>query len=169
LSQAVEPAPSTDAVRSLVEPARNHLKQSRFTDAEFIYTPSQIALACVKLASVTGRDLVDKYVAVKERRARVARLKSKQERQAWKQRKGKNGTAQKEVDGASNPQADADEGYQQSPLGISEDDLKTILSEVERLVEEKVKTVTEDVDLVKTIDKKLKLCQNPENSTNSRM
>ncbi|UZJ51264.1 hypothetical protein CBS101457_000584 [Exobasidium rhododendri] len=169
ISKAIQPIPSADAVRSLVDPARNHLKQSRFTDAELIYTPSQIALTCVKLASDTGRDMVEKYIAVKESRAKKARLEAKHERETWKQKKSRNGSSQKKEESYEESENSSDEAINRAPLGVSEDDLKLMLKEVEELVAEKVKTVTEDVELVKSIDKKLKLCQNPENLSNSRI
>jgi len=126
------------------------------------------------LASDTGRDLVDRYIEVKEGRAREVRLKAKRERESWKQKKSKNGVTIKGQVDQSHKEVElglevSDDAIIQTPLGISEGELKSILSEVERLVEEKVKTVTGDVELVKSIDKKLKLCQNPENMPQSRM
>ena len=40
-----------DDLRTAYDAALTHVRASRLTDAEFIYTPSQIALACLHMAS----------------------------------------------------------------------------------------------------------------------
>ncbi|KAH7880566.1 cyclin-like protein [Lentinula edodes] len=48
---------------SIYESALIHVRAARLTDAEFIYTPSQIALACI---SLTAPDLAKKWLESKE-------------------------------------------------------------------------------------------------------
>jgi cyclin H len=165
--QTLRPSPSADTIRSLIEPARNNLKQSRFTDAELIYTPSQIALACLSLSSDTGKEIADKYLAEKEERAKGVTEKAKEERLGWVQKKSKLDVQEKK-DVPEIIDVDAEE-TEDAPLGISQPILRKILSEIENLVQEKMRTAHGDVEQVKPIDKKLKLCQNPENMPNSRM
>lgn len=47
------------SVQESLNPALQYLRASRLTDAEFIYTPSQIALACFRLANP---ELVDRFL-----------------------------------------------------------------------------------------------------------
>ncbi|KZT06844.1 cyclin-like protein [Laetiporus sulphureus 93-53] len=49
--QQTLPDVSIQELRDAYEKALDHVRASRLTDAEFIYTPSQIALACLSLAS----------------------------------------------------------------------------------------------------------------------
>lgn len=170
--QTLQPAPDSNAIRFLIEPARNHIKQSRFTDAEFIYTPSQIALACLTSSSKAGKEMVKKYIEAKKSRAKEAKLKEKEERQNWREKRSKGGIQKKtiEVGKGSVLQAElSDAMIEKEPLGISDLILENVLKEIEHLIEEKTRTANEDVDQVKSIDKKLRLCQNPENQTNSRL
>lgn len=169
--QTLQPNPDSNAIRSLIEPARNHIKQSRFTDAELIYTPSQITMACLGLSSNAGQDMVTRYIEAKKGRAKEAKLKAKEERQIWREKKSKGATQEaEEIGNKSTSQAElSDEKIEQEPLGISQSILEGVLNEIKRLVEEKARTANEDVEQVKSIDKKLKLCQNPENLPTSRM
>lgn len=47
------PDVSIDDLQNTYEAATTHIRAARLTDAEFIFTPSQIALACFSLASPT--------------------------------------------------------------------------------------------------------------------
>lgn len=47
------------SIQESLNPALQHLRASRLTDAEFIYTPSQIALACFRLAD---SEMVDAFL-----------------------------------------------------------------------------------------------------------
>lgn len=47
------------SIQEALNPALQNLRASRLTDAEFIYTPSQIALACFRLANP---ELVDRFL-----------------------------------------------------------------------------------------------------------
>jgi cyclin H len=144
----------------LIEPARNNLKQSRFTDAELIYTPSQIAIACLRLSSSAGKEMVAKYLEAKNSRAKAAREREREEREEWARKKSKNGKEGTAVVDLT------DDSAEQT---ILQPNIDGILNEIERLIEEKMRTAHGDVEQVKPIDKKLKLCQNPENMPNSRM
>ena len=49
----------TGAIQKTIPTASTHLSASRLTDAEFIYTPSQISLAALRL---TNRTLIDEFL-----------------------------------------------------------------------------------------------------------
>ncbi|WOO80987.1 Cyclin CCL1 [Vanrija pseudolonga] len=51
--------PPVDAIQRALPAALDRLRWSRYTDAEFIYTPSQVALACFRLANA---ELVDSFL-----------------------------------------------------------------------------------------------------------
>ena len=51
LSQTLPDIISLEELNKVYEAALVHVRTARLTDAEFIYTPSQIALACFSLAS----------------------------------------------------------------------------------------------------------------------
>lgn len=77
---------SGEDLKDLLAPAQSNLRLSRLTDAELIYTPSQIAMACVRAASEQAKDLVGKFLDLKEKRATEAALKGKAAREAWRQK-----------------------------------------------------------------------------------
>ncbi len=58
----------TDAISAAKAAAEKLVRTSRLTDLEFVYTPAQIALACVNLADPT---LVSAWLAAKEGRRAV--------------------------------------------------------------------------------------------------
>ncbi|KAK4689232.1 cyclin H, partial [Tremellales sp. Uapishka_1] len=54
-----QPDSPIDAIQAALPRAVDYLSASRFTDAEFLYTPSQIGLACFRLAD---ESLIDSYL-----------------------------------------------------------------------------------------------------------
>lgn len=97
-----------DDLRKAYDAALTHVRASRLTDAEFIYTPSQIALACFSLASPA--------------------LAS-----AWLRSK-------------------TGQGSEESVLSVLEPIKAMVLTE----------GAPPDVEAVREVDRRLKLCKNPE-------
>lgn len=96
--QSLEGGPSREQLHKLAAESHKNLTNSRLTDAEFIYTPSQIALACIRAAAAsseeegapaaatsTSRNVVDQWLDAKENRARAAVLAAKAKRQALRE------------------------------------------------------------------------------------
>ena len=110
-----------DELRTAYDLAVKHVRASRLTDVELTYTPSQIALGCLSLASPP--------------------LAS-----AWA--RSKTGTA------GSSPSPP------QSPFGAPEVVILDILEPLKRMVE--MDGVPPDVEAVREVDRRLKLCKNPE-------
>jgi len=54
-----QPSPPLDAIQTSLSAALDRLHASRYTDAEFLFAPSQIAMACWRLAN---RELVDNFL-----------------------------------------------------------------------------------------------------------
>ena len=109
-----QPDPPLDRIQSSLPLALDHLTTSHLTDAEFLFTPSQIALACWQLAD---GEIVSLYLK-------------------WKY--GQEGELQ---------------------FGIARDALEEKL----RSVAETISSGPEmDMKLVKSVDKRLKGCTNPE-------
>lgn len=161
--QTLAEPPSREAVHALAASSHSHLTNSRLTDAEFIYTPSQIALACLRAAEgaqASGRDLVNRWLDSKEARAKTQSLAAKaervkeraleQERQnkaklaAAKRAKGKAGLKAAEdaiaaaaaaaASSAPPPAVEYDDTViELQPLGLSRTDLEKVLDEIEAL------------------------------------
>ncbi len=110
-----------DELRTAYEVAIKHVRASRLTDVELIYTPSQIALACLLLATPS--------------------LAS-----AWARSKyGSPGSS------PSPPQ---------SPLPLPEVVVLDLLGPLKDLIT--TNGTTPDVEAVREVDRRLKLCKNPE-------
>lgn len=104
-----------DDLRKAYDEALTHIRAARLTDAEFIYTPAQIALACLDLASPS-----------------LAR--------AWVRSK------------SASPPA--------SPPNGEETDTMAAIEFIKTMV--KVDGQLPDVEAVREVDRRLKLCKNPE-------
>jgi cyclin H len=63
-----QPSPPIDTVQKALSAALDRLHASRYTDAEFLYAPAQIALACWRVANreLVDRFLEDKYTAASD-------------------------------------------------------------------------------------------------------
>lgn len=159
-------APSSDVMQQLLGPARTNVQHSRFTDAEFIYTPSQIALASLSLASTAAEELVKGYLDVKEKRALQVQRSARDKRQAWRAQQNAKKTKQQDR-GASEVQDDP--VSEDAPLGMRREALDNLLHEIKRMIQAREKQGTSDIEQVRAIDKKLKQCANPELDPKSRM
>lgn len=96
-----------DSIKDIYNAAIDHVRTSRLTDAEFIYAPSQIALASLYLAS---EELAEQWAHAK---------------------------------------------------GLNQDALQTIKEAAVMIAKENEGPKT-DVDVVREIDRRLRLCKNPE-------
>jgi cyclin H len=121
----------TEAIQRALPVALETLSSSRLTDAEFIYTPAQIALACFR---VSNRSLVDDFLD-------------------WRYDTFKSNLPQK-------PAGEDGETAARLPYGMAKDRLVQILQDIEVMIKEGSGAV--DVKKVKEVDKRLKLCTNPE-------
>lgn len=73
--QTVEPSLTRDDLLALASEIQSYLHLSRFSDAEFLFTPSHIALASCWISSaprpgreaLSGKSLVEKWLASKEK------------------------------------------------------------------------------------------------------
>ncbi|CDR98850.1 hypothetical protein [Sporisorium scitamineum] len=155
--QSLKDAVSREDLHKLAAESHSKLANSRLTDAEFIYTPSQIALACLR-ASVQpkGKQLVSQWLDAKESTARSAVLTAKRQREKLREQesaraakakialarrtKGKAGAKAAEDELAltssqPTPAVEFDESLlQQQPLGMSRSDIEATLDEVEALI-----------------------------------
>ena len=197
--QSLDGGPSREEVHKLAAAAHGKLKQARLTDAEFRYTPSQIALACLRAAD-GGRSIVDRWIDTKSDRARTAALAAKAKRQALREAeatrsakakialarrtRGKAGAkaAEDELAAASStatpPSAlEFDDALLSAqPLGLARDELTRTLDEIEALISARETggftghgKGADDVERVKEIDMRQKQCMNPEKVPGSKL
>lgn len=121
----------SEAIQRALPVALETLSLSRLTDAEFIYTPAQIALACFR---VSNRSLVDEFLD-------------------WRYDMFESNLPPK-------PAGEDEESTPRLPYGMAKDRLVQILQDIEVMIKEGSRAV--DVKKVKEVDKRLKLCTNPE-------
>ncbi|WVQ84563.1 hypothetical protein IAT38_006717 [Cryptococcus sp. DSM 104549] len=129
--------PPMDVIQKTISAALGHLSTSLFTDAEFIFSPSQISLACLHLANqLFVEDFLD------QRYEAAATASSKVETTVGDA--GDEGSSQEVV----------------LAFGIPKDRLMDIVAQVEVMV----LAVSGEIDLkrVKEVDRRLKQCTNPE-------
>ncbi|SNX84761.1 related to Cyclin H [Melanopsichium pennsylvanicum] len=196
--QALSGGVAREQAHKLAAGAHANLGQSRLTDAEFVYTPSQIALACVRCTEGDGKHVVTKWLDAKEARARTSAVATKAKRNAFREAetmraakakialarrmKGKAGAKVAEDElaaAASEPMVVMefdDELLEKQPLGMSREELDKILDEIEELIKKRESSGftgqgkgAEDVERVKDIDKRQKQCMNPEKVPGSRL
>lgn len=186
--QSLSEPVSREDLHKLAADAHAKLASSRLTDAEFIYTPSQIALACLRAASpATGRHVVSQWLDAKEATARTAVLQAKRQREKTREQeaaraakakialarrtRGKAGAkaAEDELALASaqpTPVVEFDEALlEQQPLGLSRLEIDAALDGVEALINRReVGGYTgdgkgaEDLERIKQIDVRQKQC-----------
>lgn len=147
-----------EEIHKLAADAHGNLTNSRLTDAEFVYTPSQIALACVRaVQSLNGKDIVGKWLDAKENLARQHMLEAKKRRQALREAesaraakakialarrtKGKAGAKAAEDEIAASTAAASTEVLEfedtlleNQPLGMAREELEKTLDEIEKLI-----------------------------------
>ncbi|WWC72167.1 uncharacterized protein I206_106127 [Kwoniella pini CBS 10737] len=129
-----QPNPQVDVIQKSLSEALKYLSQSLLTDLEFIYTPSQISLACFHISNPKViEDFLDfRYSSFKP-----------------------NTTPSLDED-----QESKDENNQ-LPYGMTKDRLLEILSDIEKVIKMDG-SIDIDMKKVKEIDKRLKNCTNPE-------
>ncbi|WWD19781.1 hypothetical protein CI109_104245 [Kwoniella shandongensis] len=135
-----QPHPPFEVIQKALPIALTHLSTSLLTDAEFIYTPSQISLACLRLAN---KSLVDTFLD--ERYTSLA-----------------NSSSTRTSTPSLNDDDDDDvEKLERSlPYGIEKSRLLEILEQIEQMIESGGGEL--DLKKVKDVDKRLKQCTNPE-------
>jgi len=96
--QTLDPTLSRDELMAFAAGVQPLLHLSRVSDAEFVFAPTHIALACCWMCvvppsggtaskSIVGRELVQRWLDAKEQRARPLREKQRAEREAWRAKK----------------------------------------------------------------------------------
>ncbi|EST08509.1 Cyclin, N-terminal [Kalmanozyma brasiliensis GHG001] len=185
-----------EEVRELAEGARGKLGTARLTDAEFVYTPSQIALACVRATGERGREVVGLWLDQKTQLARKAALEGKKKRQAVREAEVVRATkvkqalarrskaklgAKTQVEETPTPIDPAtvefdDALLEAQPLGMTREELERVLDEIEAMITERETggytgqgKGAEDLERIKAIDARQKACMNPENTPGSRL
>ncbi len=129
--------------------AKSHVSRSRRSDAEFIYTPSQITLACMRKAD---RELVSQMLDLLYGTSSNGDVV-----------KAENGM---EVDG-EDIQPSMEGLTISTSLSLARRNLEAILDTIDAAID----AVNDDYDLkkVKEVDKMLKSCRNPMRDTESAM
>ncbi|KAN0064631.1 hypothetical protein ACQY0O_002260 [Thecaphora frezii] len=198
-AQTLDSPPSREAVHALAASSQKNLSNSRLTDAEFIYTPTQIALACLRAsegAGVSGKDIVERWLDQKERSAREAQLRAKAAREklrtderervarariaSARKARGKAGVKVVEDELAAAPAPAVvefdDTLLDQQPLGMKRQEIHAVLDEIEKLFRDRetggctgLGKGDEDKAKVTEIDRRQKECMNPEKVPGSRL
>lgn len=134
---------STDEIQRALPAALDSLARSRQTDAEFLYTPGQIGLACWFLAdeALIRSFLEWRYANYTPRPSALART---------------NGAIDTAI-GDAEPDEAASEPAQ--PYGMTQERLLEIISAIAKMISSVVDT---PLARIKEIDKRLKGCTNPE-------
>ncbi|GAC95775.1 hypothetical protein PHSY_003351 [Pseudozyma hubeiensis SY62] len=187
-----------EEVHMLAAEAHGKLGKSRLTDAEFVYTPSQIALACVRMVEPKGKEVVTSWLDWKEELARNAGLEAKKRRVQVREQetaraakakialarrlKGKAGAkiAEDQVAAAASiPSGEVefeDELLETQPLGMSRHELEAVLDEIQKMIEETENggytgkgKGADDLERIKAIDARQKQCMNPENVPGTKL
>ncbi|MCO5596176.1 hypothetical protein L7F22_050236 [Adiantum nelumboides] len=166
--QTLQPAPSTDTMAAILTPARGNVQQSRFTDAELVYTPSQIALACIHSSCSEGKEAVERYLEAKQKRSKENWQREMDQRQKWRamerQKLEKKGVKE---DALPKALKEVEVSLESEESGrMDKKQTLAILAEIEEMISSHVAQTNEKV---KEVDKKLKVCSNPERMPNSRL
>lgn len=132
----------SDFVEVTVPHAQATINQLRLTDAEFIYTPSQIALAAYHLHAPS---LAERWLISKTERRDASTLTRK--------------------DAAPPPPSSATQSPEERMM--VDQVKKEIIDPIQDLVERASKSV--DVEAVREVDRRLRYCKNPEKDPNSSL
>ncbi|BGO92177.1 hypothetical protein NBRC10512_000908 [Rhodotorula toruloides] len=144
------------SVASALPRAQVFCRTSRLTPAELVYTPSQIALACLRLADPS---LVDTWLGDKDLR----REKAEDDRKEKQVKAGGN------VDGdGKRPQTEGRRPDIPEATRLQRDDLIKVLDEVQAMIQETQRSPI-DKEKVKDIDRRLRWARNPEKDPNSAL
>ncbi|GAA6051471.1 hypothetical protein JCM3770_004548 [Rhodotorula araucariae] len=149
--------PSTSIAAALPR-AQASLRTARLSPAELVYPPSQIALACMRLAD---RGAVETWLAARGEAVAQAR-RERDERRVRVGAARDDGEADKPDEGAD---ADADAGAGEPPQ-LDHEALLEVLDEVQAMIQER-KTVSKEK--ATEIDRRLKWARNPEKDPKSAL
>ncbi|WRT70076.1 uncharacterized protein IL334_007070 [Kwoniella shivajii] len=147
-----QPNPPLDVIQKSLNEALGYHSTSLFTDSEFIYTPSQIGLACWHLSNKT---LIEDFLDYRYSSFVPSNDPSDEARE-------RGSGAQNDGEGDEDVRVDGEEKdhLRTLPYGLEKERLLAILEEIETLVSHGKEEI--DLKKVKTIDKRLKSCTNPE-------
>ncbi|KAK0548799.1 hypothetical protein OC861_004841 [Tilletia horrida] len=187
----LDPPPPIAIWNELAQGSQEALALSRLTDAEFLYSPAQIGLACVRSAEakVLGQanakepapmfgigqlgSLTKPFLLSKERLARSAAAKARKERDALRQvdeerlRPYLNSTSGSAVPGTDQAPAQSTAKIPNPALALSHQDgsLLGVLDECAALLLKEAELKKADaavrMERVKTIDRNIKACKPP--------
>lgn len=189
---------SREELHKLAAEAHAKLAKTRLTDAEFVYTPSQIGLACIRAVEPKGKHIVAAWLDSKQKTASSAALAAKRHRQAVREqesqrvarakiafaRRTKGLPGAKAVEdqlaaesSATTQEVEFDDSLlHHQPLGMSRDQLEATLDQIEQLIHQREiggytgkGTGAQDLERIKQIDARQKLCMNPENVPGSKL
>lgn len=173
--QTVMPHLTREDLLAFAASVQPYLHFSRLTDAEFLFTPSHIALASCWMcdvpsssnkSSIHGKDLVMSWLKAKEERGVYALQKQQKERDIWRQKQRVLGSeAAPELD-SRRDEASAAHALPKLVygLGLPIDDIVIILERIADMIHSVVIPGTippkpsMDVDRVKQVDLKLRCC-----------
>ena len=177
--QTVMPQLTQEDLLLLAGKAQTYLHLSRLTDAEFLYTPSHIALASCWMCHIStsssdpepllGKDIVKKWLESKEERSAQLFKQKRSERTAWQQ---KMQTLQHETfspDSTLSQDSSSHEYPKSSHVydfGLSVSRVESILNSISQLIESVISSPISasapkpaiDLDRVKQIDLNLRGC-----------
>ncbi|GAA5890588.1 hypothetical protein JCM8208_004924 [Rhodotorula glutinis] len=151
----------SSTIASALPRAQAFLRAARLSPAELVYAPSQIALACMRLAD---RSSVETWLVAKGKSAN----EQKKEREARSATEGSTGAGKKE-EGEGAPRAqDEDNDQDGEPAQLEQDVLLRLLDEVQGMIQEQQRNPV-DKDKVREVDRRLKWARNPEKDPKSAL
>lgn len=149
------------SLTSALPRAHAQLRASRLSPAELVYSPAQIALACMRAAD---RESVETWLGVKEGKKDAAERR-REEVNAQRKGKGKDGG-----EGSATTQGEGEgEGSKgDEPPALEHAALLRLLDEIQAMVQDAQKYVVDKARATE-IDKRLKWARNPEKDPKSAL
>ncbi|TNY19432.1 cyclin-like protein [Rhodotorula diobovata] len=142
------PSPS---LASALPRAQAFLRAARLSPAELVYAPSQIALACMRLAD---REAVETWLEEKLRAGAAV------------PREGRDGGGEgRKEEGGEGGAPGREEG---EPAQLAQEELLRLLDEVQAMIQEQQRS-TVDKNKVREVDRRLKWARNPEKDPKSAL
>ncbi|GAA5848299.1 hypothetical protein JCM9279_001002 [Rhodotorula babjevae] len=151
----------SSSIASALPRAQAFLRAARLSPAELVYAPSQIALACMRLAD---RSSVETWLAAKGKGASA----QKKEREARGVAAGSAGEGKKEEKEGEEGVRAGGEDNEGEPAQLEQDALLRLLDEVQGMIQEQQRN-TVDKDKVREVDRRLKWARNPEKDPKSAL
>ncbi|KPV77706.1 uncharacterized protein RHOBADRAFT_51524 [Rhodotorula graminis WP1] len=151
----------SSSIASALPRAQAFLRAARLSPAELVYAPSQIALACMRIAD---RSAVETWLAAKGKGA----SEQKEEREARRAPAGPTSAVKKEgEEGEGAPRARGEDKGDE-PQQLEQDVLLRLLDEVQGMIQEQQRNPV-DKDKVREVDRRLKWARNPEKDPKSAL